>query len=248
MEFLAKFFGGPHGDKRLRSVVIATGAYVVASLLLVLGHAAGLIGLPGMLASVALIAVVNVAFLAAFKLKFNERFADPGLMLAQTLAAIAAIMFVAFQFDRDRSLVLAWCLVVMLFGVFRFKPRDFGTTTLFMLAGYALVINLLMSLEAGQGRCLHRVVSVGVAGIAVAAVRMDRRAHRRDAGARHARQRGTDQCAEHHPGHGHARFPHRPAQPRLDDRRAPACRQQGAPYRREPGDLLHRPRRVQGCQ
>jgi diguanylate cyclase (GGDEF)-like protein len=147
MEFIAKIFGGPHGDKRLRSVVIATGAYVVASLLLILGHAAGLIGLPGMLASVALIAVVNVAFLAAFKLKFNERFADPGLMLAQTLAAIAAIMFVAFQFDRDRSLVLAWCLVVMLFGVFRFKPRDFGTTTLFMLAGYALVINLLMSLK-----------------------------------------------------------------------------------------------------
>jgi diguanylate cyclase (GGDEF)-like protein len=116
-------------------------------LLLFLGHAAGLIGLRGLLASVVLIAIVNLALLAAFKLKFNQRFADPALTLAQTLAAITVIMFVAFHFERDRSLVLVWCLVVMLLGVFRFKPRDFGTTTLFMLAGYALVINLLMSLK-----------------------------------------------------------------------------------------------------
>jgi len=116
-------------------------------LLLFLGHAAGLIGMRGLLASIALIAIVNLALLAAFKLKFNQRFADPALPLAQTLAAITVIMFVAFHFERDRSLVLAWCLVVMLLGVFRFKPRDFGTTTLFMLAGYALVINLLMSLK-----------------------------------------------------------------------------------------------------
>ena len=123
------------------------GAYLVGSLLLFLGHAAGLIGLRGLLASVALIASVNLVLLAAFKLKLNERFADPALTLAQTLAAITVIMFVAFHFERDRSLVLVWCLVVMLLGVFRFKPRDFGTTTLFMLAGYALVINLLMSLK-----------------------------------------------------------------------------------------------------
>ena len=123
------------------------GAYLVGSLLLFLGHAAGLIGLRGLLASIALIAIVNLALLAAFKLKFNQRFADPALPLAQTLAAITVIMFIAFHFERDRSLVLAWCLVVMLLGVFRFKPRDFGTTTLFMLAGYALVINLLMSLK-----------------------------------------------------------------------------------------------------
>jgi diguanylate cyclase (GGDEF)-like protein len=131
----------------LRGVLIAAGAYLVAAVLLVLAHFAGLIGLRGMVASVVLMTVVNLALLATFKLKLNQRFADPTLMLAQTLAAIALIMFVAFQFERDRSLVLVWCLVVMLFGVFRFKPRDFATTTLFMLAGYALVINLLMSLK-----------------------------------------------------------------------------------------------------
>ena len=122
-------------------------AYTIALLLLLLGYTIKLIGLPGLLASTAMIVAVNVAFYLAFTLKLNQRFTDAGLTLAQTLAAIAVIMFVAFHFERDRSLVLVWCLVVMLFGVFRFKPREFSTTTLFMLAGYALVINLLMNFK-----------------------------------------------------------------------------------------------------
>ena len=125
-------------------------AYAIALLLLLLGYTIKLIGLPGLLASIALIVAVNLGFYLAFTLKLNERFADPGLTLAQTLVAIAVIMFVAFHFERDRSLVLVWCMIVMLFGVFRFKPREFSTTTLFMLAGYALVINLLMNFKAEQ--------------------------------------------------------------------------------------------------
>lgn len=129
---------------RAYNFLLVIAAYSVAILLLFLGYTVKLIGLPGLLASAALIVVVNTVFYAVFKLKLNARVIDPSLTQAQTLAAIALIMFIAFQFDRDRSLVLVWCLVVMLFGVFRFKPREFTTTTLFMLAGYALVINLVM--------------------------------------------------------------------------------------------------------
>ena len=135
---------------RMRSFLLAAAAYGIALLLLFLAYAVKLIGLPGLLASVAIIIAVNLGFYAAFKWKLNEHFADPSLTLTQTLAAITVIMFVAFHFEHDRSLVLAWCLVVMLFGVFRFKPREFGMATLFMLAGYALVINLLMSFKAEQ--------------------------------------------------------------------------------------------------
>ena len=123
---------------------MAAAAYGIAALLLLLAFAVTLIGLPGLLASVALITAVNLVFASAFKLRLNDRFKDPSLTQAQSLVAIAVIMFIAFHFERDRSVVLVWCLVVMLFGVFRFKPREFTTTTLFMLAGYALVINLLM--------------------------------------------------------------------------------------------------------
>ena len=150
MNAAMKSAGTAHPEMRLRSFLLAAVAYGISFLLLLLAYAAKLIGLQGMLASFALIAVVNLGFYSAFKLGLNKRAADTSLMQAQTLSAIAVIMFIAYQFEHDRSLALAWCLVVMLFGVFRFKPRDFAMTTLFMLAGYALVINLLMSFKPAQ--------------------------------------------------------------------------------------------------
>ncbi len=124
--------------------------YVAGAALLVLARCIDLLDGRGLLESVALGGIVNIAFFAAIATRFNERFADPDMSLAHTLAAIAVIMFVAYRFDHDRALVLAWCLVVLLFGVFRFKPREFLTITLFMLASYALVINLLMRYRADK--------------------------------------------------------------------------------------------------
>ena len=149
-DYLAKMAGRQAADDEFVGYFLAAGAYLIALLLLVLAWAAGLIAWRGLLACIALIVAVNVGFFAIFRSKLNERSADPQLKLAQTLAAIAVIMFVAFHFERDRSLVLVWCLVVLLFGIFRFKPRDFALTTLFMLGGYALVINLLMALKPAK--------------------------------------------------------------------------------------------------
>ena len=150
MSFLTRATGNPRSQLRLRSFTLAVTAYGIALLLLALGVTVKLISLQGALASAALIIVVNLGFIVIFKLELNKRASDSSLMLAQTLAAISVIMFITYHLERDRSLALAWCLVVMLFGVFRFKPRDFATTTLFMLAGYALVINLLMNFKPQQ--------------------------------------------------------------------------------------------------
>ena len=130
--------------------MLGIATYGMALLLLLLGYVVKLIGFNGAVASAVLIVTVNLVFYVAFKFELNKRATDSSLMLAQTLAAITVIMFIAYHFERDRSLALAWCLVVMLFGVFRFKPRDFAMTTLFMLAGYALVINLLMYFRPQQ--------------------------------------------------------------------------------------------------
>ncbi len=150
MNAAAKLAGNIRPELRLRSFILAVVAYGIAILLLLLAYGVKLIGLHGAIASVVLILLVNLGFYAAFRLGINQRAADSTLMQAQTFSAIAVVMFIAYQFEHDRSLALAWCLVVMLFGVFRFKPRDFTMTTLFMLAGYALVINLLMSFKPTQ--------------------------------------------------------------------------------------------------
>ena len=149
-----KIVGGAAGrtehEKRLRGFRVGAATYAVATVLLALAYSIKLIGWHALLASAGLAALVNLAFYAAFKSKLNERFADTALTQAQTLAAIGVIMFVAYQFERERSLVLVWCLVVLMFGVFRFKPREFLTTTLFTLAGYALVINLLLTFRSDR--------------------------------------------------------------------------------------------------
>ena len=150
MNTLARAFGNPPPEFRARGALLGIATYGLALLLLLLGYVVKLIGFNGAVASAVLIVMVNLVFYVAFKFELNKRATDSSLMLAQTLAAITVIMFIAYHFERDRSLALAWCLVVMLFGVFRFKPRDFAMTTLFMLAGYALVINLLMNFRPQQ--------------------------------------------------------------------------------------------------
>lgn len=130
---------------RTRRFYLGVLAYGVGIVLLWLAAMVDLLDRRGLLASIALILLWNVVLFWMFKSGFNQRFQDKSLTQLQTLMGIALIMFVAYHFQRDRSLVLVWCLVVLLFGIFRFRPREFATTTLFMLAGYALVINLLMS-------------------------------------------------------------------------------------------------------
>ena len=130
---------------RLQQFLIAAGSYAITIPLLFLAHLAKLIAFGPTLMATGLLVIVNAVFFTLFKTGANLRFPDPSLTHAQTFAGIAFVMFVAYSFSHDRSLVLIWCFVVLLFGVFRFKTREFLVTTLVILAGYALVINLLMT-------------------------------------------------------------------------------------------------------
>lgn len=132
---------------RLQQFLVAAGTYGIALPLLYLAYLAKLIGLGPVLAAIGLAVTINLVFFALFKSSVNLRFQDASLTHAQTFTGIAYVMFVAYSFSHDRSLVLIWCFVVLLFGVFRFRTREFVVTTLVVLAGYALVINLLMTFK-----------------------------------------------------------------------------------------------------
>ena len=132
---------------RMKQFLIAAATYALAFPLLVLAHLAGLIALAPALSAMAMALVINGVFFLMFKSGFNLRFAEPGITAAQTLVGILFVMYVAYHFNRDRGLVLSWCLVVLLFGVFSFNKRQFIVTTLVMLAGYAAVINMLMTFK-----------------------------------------------------------------------------------------------------
>ena len=134
-----------HQAHRLQQFRFAAAAYGITLPLLFLAHLANLIATGPALMAVGVVIAINLTFFVLFKSGTNLRFEDPSLTHAQTFAGIFLVMFVAYQFSHDRGLVLIWSFVVLLFGVFRFKTREFLVTTLVILAGYALVINLLMT-------------------------------------------------------------------------------------------------------
>ena len=130
---------------RLQQIRFAAAAYAIAIPLLFLAYLVKLIGGGPALIAIGLMFAANLIYFVLVRSGANLRFEDPSLVHAQTFAGIAFVMYVAYSFNHDRGLVLIWCFVVLLFGVFRFKTREFLFNTLVILAGYALVINLLMT-------------------------------------------------------------------------------------------------------
>ncbi len=132
---------------RLQQFRIAAAAYAISFPLLFFAHLVDLVATGPLLMAFGLIFALNGIIYALFQSGANLRLSDPSLTHVQTFGGIALVMFVAYHFSHDRSLVLVWCFVVLLFGVFRFRTREFMVTTMIILAGYALVINLLMAFK-----------------------------------------------------------------------------------------------------
>jgi diguanylate cyclase (GGDEF)-like protein len=129
---------------RLRRFVLAIAAYSVSVILLGIAHGLGLIATAPTIAAAIIMFAVNLGFYLTFRTNLNERFTDPSLTWIQVLVGAAVLMFVVYHFDRERGLALMMSLLVLSFGAFRFNTREFLTAAGSILAGYALVINLLL--------------------------------------------------------------------------------------------------------
>jgi len=128
----------------MRRFRMAAGAYAVCVPLLAIAHGLGLVPLAATIHVAMLMAAVNVLVYALLRSGLNQRFADPSLTWLQTVLATGVLMYTVYHFDKERGLALMMCLVVLAFGAFRFNTREFFTASGLVLAGYALVINLLM--------------------------------------------------------------------------------------------------------
>jgi len=132
---------------RMHQFLLASVTYAISVPLLVLANWFGLIALPSVIALSAAMAVITAAFYLVLRTGLNLRFSDPSLTWQQILVANIVLMAVVFSLNQGRAFALIMCLVVLLFGAFRFDTREFVRVTLMILAGYALVINLLMFLK-----------------------------------------------------------------------------------------------------
>src|SRR5258708_12441105 len=98
---------------------------------------------PAITIAIACIAT-NAVLYALFRSGFNLRFADASLTKPQVYIGITLLMLGLYWVDIGRGISLGLCFFAFLFGIFRLSTRELMTVTLYALAAYALVINLLM--------------------------------------------------------------------------------------------------------
>jgi diguanylate cyclase (GGDEF)-like protein len=127
----------------MKRFLLAAGAYAACGLLLAIAYHLRLIAAAPALATVFLMVAVNAMVYLALRLGLNERCGDPSLTWMQIAAGVGVLMFVTYHFDRDRGLALMLSMLILSFGAFRFNTREFLRATGLVLAGYAMVINLL---------------------------------------------------------------------------------------------------------
>ena len=151
---------------RLRRFLLASATYAVCLPLLALAYSFGMIARQPALLVGALMVFVNLGFYLTIRTGLNLRFEDPSLTRPQVFAAISVLMFAVYSFDQGRAMVLNLALVVLTFGVFRFTTREFVRTALWILVGYAMVINLLMYLKPDTVSVYHEWFQwAGLAGL-----------------------------------------------------------------------------------
>jgi|SRR5882724_1181174 len=90
------------------------------------------------------IVVLNAALYVVFASGLNLRLPDPSLTKLQLYFGITLLMIALYEVDIGRGISLGLCFLVVLFGLFRLSTRELMTLSLYTLAAYALVINLLM--------------------------------------------------------------------------------------------------------
>jgi len=86
------------------------------------------------------ITLLVVAFYAAFRTGFNERFGDPSLTVPMILAATSVLAYVVYNADQARGVFMLLYLLPFLFGVFRLSTGTLLNLTLFTIILYLLVM------------------------------------------------------------------------------------------------------------
>jgi len=139
---------------RLRRLGLAALSYALTVPVLALTWAFGVLPAAAALGTASAYLAINLGLYAVIRSGLNLRFDDPSLTRFQILTAITAVMYVVYQLDDGRGLALFSCFVVFAFGVFRLDSREFRVITLYTLAAYAFVLDLLMYLRP---RAIHDV-------------------------------------------------------------------------------------------
>lgn len=132
---------------RLRRLGLAARTYLLTAVLVVVAGFFGVLPRNAALEVIAAYVAINLGLYLAIRSGFNLRFKDASLTTVQIVIAISVVMYLVYHMSTARDIALSGCFVVFLFGTFRLDAGQFRFITLYTLAAYALVLNLLMHLR-----------------------------------------------------------------------------------------------------
>ncbi len=136
----------PKQALRLRRTLLAQAGGVVCTLLCAIAVGLGYFrgGWRTFLIILSLAWGVHLVLLGVIRSGLNKRFKDPSLTLAQITWATLAVLGMVYFMDQLRMVVLMYYLLVMFFGAFRVMAWGFAYITTLAVAGYGVVIWLLV--------------------------------------------------------------------------------------------------------
>lgn len=121
------------------------------------------IGWPGLLAFLALSIAVNLAFLAAIRLRWTARLADPSLTAVQIGIAGLIALGIGWHVEKGSVITLMLFFVAFFFGVFTFSIRQYLVLSALATLAYGSMLLLkypaaMRDSEAFRMELLHYIV------------------------------------------------------------------------------------------
>jgi diguanylate cyclase (GGDEF)-like protein/PAS domain S-box-containing protein len=134
---------------RIKRFLIACVSYLIWSVLCFVGYFLGLTTVPLVILSYGVAAsfCVNVLLYVIFRTGFNKKSKDPSLTLLQMVIATFWIMVVVYYAYEARSAILLVYTVVLVFGFFRLRVRQFLLLSAYALINYSAVVFLAYKLH-----------------------------------------------------------------------------------------------------
>lgn len=154
----------PKQALRIRRYLMAAGTSFLVVFLLAVGYSQGLLELP-VLAEVTLIIGALVALVyAVFRSGLNLRFPDPSLTMEQIVLSSMMMVYIMYQAERMRDVLLMVYLMPFLFGVFRLERVRLLLLVLLVLLAYAGMVLLSAYAKPGEVEAAREVTRFVVLG------------------------------------------------------------------------------------
>ncbi len=128
---------------RKRRLMLGSISYLFTLALVAIYWSLGYIGIDVVVVFCAAVLVINAVFFTAIATGFNLRFADPSLTLAQISTSIMPGLYVMYYAQQSRGVFLMLCISAAMFGLFKFRLREFFFMTVITVGSYAILILLV---------------------------------------------------------------------------------------------------------